>query len=159
MLFRSVPVPVGGYHWTNFGGTIKTSDGRPITAELDVLCCSFYNGKYLNVDFVVDYRPTALFQFGPHYTFTHIDLPTGEVDVHLIATDFIVNFTPDMQLYTQVQFDNISKKFAFSARYRWEYEPGNEIFASFGQAALIPGAKFTPQISQAVLRLGHTFRF
>ena len=101
----------------------------------------------------------ALFQFVPHYTYTEIDLPTGSVTVHLFSSDLIFNFTPDMQLFTQVQFDNISQKFSFSARYRWEYEPGNEIFASFGQAALIPGTTFHPRSSQAVIRLGHTFRY
>ena len=40
-LASTVPVPVGEYHWTNVGGMIRTSDGRPITAELDVVCCSF----------------------------------------------------------------------------------------------------------------------
>ena len=154
-----VPVPVGRYNWTNVGAEMRSSDARPYLAMLDVTCCSFYNGRSLVVDLHVDYRPNALFQFGPHYTYTSISLPTGPVDIHLIAADFIVNFTPDMQLFTQGQFDNISQKFALSLRYRWEYQPGNEIFASIGQSALIPGTTFTPQISQAVIRLGHTFRY
>ena len=158
-LASTVPVPVGRYHWTNFGANIGTSDGRPYSVSLDVICCSFYNGSYLNVDVQMDFRPIALFQFIPHYTYTWIDLPTGSVAVHLFSSDIVLNFTPDMQLFTQVQFDNISQKFSFSARYRWEYEPGNEIFVSFGQAALIPGTTFKPRTSQAVIRIGHTFRY
>ena len=159
----TVPVKAGRYNWSNIEASIGTSDARPYSAKLDVMCCSLYNGRSLRVDLQVDYRPNALFQFGPHYTYTSVDLPTGSVDIHLFTADFIINFTPDMQLFTQLQFDNISEKFAFSARYRWEYQPGNEIFASFGQAALIPEVRlaptFTPQISQLVLRLGHTFRY
>jgi hypothetical protein len=159
----TVPVPVGRYSWSNVGIFVGTSDARPYSARLDVMCCSFYNGKSVRVDLQLDYRPNPLFQFGPHYTFTSVDLPTGSVDIHLFTADFIVNFTPDMQLFTQLQFDNISEKFALSARYRWEYQPGNEIFVSVGQAALIPGGTFTPtfvpQISQAIIRLGHTFRY
>jgi len=71
----------------------------------------------------------------------------------------VVNFTPDMQLFNEIQYDNISQNFALSMRYRWEYRPGDELFVSFGQAALIPEARFKPQISQAVVRLGNTFRF
>jgi hypothetical protein len=155
----TVPVLVGRYNWTNIGAEMRSSDARPYSAIVNVTCCSFYNGRSLMVDLQLDYRPNALFQFGPGYTFTSIDLPTGSVDIHLITADFIVNFTPDMQLFTQGQFDNISQKFALSVRYRWEYQPGNEIFISVGQAALIPGTTFTPQISQAVIRLGHTFRY
>jgi hypothetical protein len=158
-----VPVPVGRYGWTNIGGNISTSDARPYSAKLDVVCCSFYNGNSLVVDFQIDYRPVPLFQFGPHYTFTSVRMPTGSVDIHLAAVDVILNFTPDMQLFTQIQYDNISQKFALSMRYRWEYQPGNEIFASIGQGAviptLIPNPTFTPQLSQAVIRIGNTFRF
>jgi hypothetical protein len=159
----TVPVAPGRYDWSNFEASIGTSDARPYWAKLDVLCCSFYNGRSIRVDLQADYRPNPLLQFGPHYTYTSVDLPTGSVDIHLFSADVVVNFTPDMQLFTQLQFDNISEKFAFSARYRWEYEPGNEIFFSVGQAALVPGGTFTPsfvpQISQAVLRVGHTFRY
>lgn len=158
-LASTVPVPVGRYEWTNVGATFSSSDGRPYAVTLDVICCSFYNGHYLNVDFQVDFRPFPLVQFIPHYTYTSIDLPGGSVAIHLYSSDLVFNFTPDMQLFTQVQFDNISQKFAFSARYRWEYEPGNELFASIGQAALIPGTTFKPRASQAVIRIGHTFRY
>jgi hypothetical protein len=70
-----------------------------------------------------------------------------------------VNFTPDTQILAQVQFDNISRRFEFSARYRWEYRPGDEIFVSLGQSALIPGTTFEPQTTQVSVRLGNTFRF
>jgi hypothetical protein len=82
------------------------------------------------------------------------------VNIHLFASDIIFNFTPDMQLFTQVQYDNISEKFALSFRYRWEYEPGQELFVSVGQSAEIPGPPtFVPRSTQASVRLGRTFRF
>jgi len=76
--------------------------------------------------------------------------------------DSVINFIPDMQLVLQAQFDNISRGFGFSARYSWEYEPGNEIFFAIGHAAIIPGTrfeKFLNKTTQATFRVGHTFRF
>ena len=40
-----------------------------------------------------------------------IRLPAGNVDIHVAALAGIVNFTPDMQLALQVQYDNISGNF------------------------------------------------
>ncbi len=154
-----VPVPVGRYHWTNANLTIQTSNARPLTASLDVLCCSFYDGDYLRVDLRTDVRLNALFQIVPRYTYTYIDLPTGLLNIHAVTADFIVSFTPDMQLVSQVQFDNVSQRFALSMPYRWEYQPGQELFVSVGQAAFIPGEEFVPRSTQAIIRLGHTFRF
>jgi hypothetical protein len=84
---------------------------------------------------------------------------TGDVDIHLFSVDSVVNFTPDMQLAVQAQYDNISRNFGFSARYRWEYQPGNEIFVALGQAAMIVNNQFIAQTSLLTIRLGHTFRF
>jgi hypothetical protein len=88
-----------------------------------------------------------------------IDLPTGDVDIHVVEVASVVNFTPDMQLALQAQFDNISQDFGFLARYRWEYLPGSEFFAAFGQSALIPNSRFVMQRTQFSIRLGHTLRF
>jgi hypothetical protein len=159
LIADKVPVPVGRYHWTNIAGFFRTSDSRPVSARMDVMCCSFYNGSYLRIETQIDYRPSRFLQLQPRYTYTFVDLPTGSVGIHLATLAAIVNFTPDMQLYNEIQFDNISQNFALAMRYRWEYRPGDELFVSIGQAAEIPGTTFRPQVTQAVVRVGNTFRF
>ena len=154
-----IPVPAGQYHWTNGDFYVQTTPARPIFGKLDVLCCSYYNGTQLKAALQLDMRPNATFQFAPKYTYTYLDMPGGLLNIHALSLAFITNFTPDMQLYSELQFDNVSEKFALSMRYRWEYEPGQEIFASIGQSALIPGQEFAPRSTQAVIRLGHTFRY
>ena len=156
----SLPVNPGRYSWSNVNLYYQGSNGRPYSVRADVLCCSFYNGSYFRVDLKADLRPGPWLQVAPRYTYTHIDLPTGLINIHLITSDFIFNFTPDMQLFVQVQFDNVSQDFALSLRYRWEYSPGQELFATIGQSAEIPGEPtFLPQSTQMAIRLGHTLRF
>ncbi len=91
-------------------------------------------------------RPGPIFEFIPTYEGTFIDLPTGKVDIHLATVDSVINFLPDMQLALQAQYDNISENFGFSARYRWEYRPGDEFFVAIGQSAMITNQGFVAQI-------------
>ena len=160
---RRVAVLPGRYEWNNLDLRVRSFDGRLVQADVQVICCSFYNGSSVFTRVRLAYRPNAYFDFVPTYEGTFIRLPTGKVDIHLFSIDSVVNFTPDMQLAMQLQYDNISQNFGFSARYRWEYEPGNEIFVGIGQAAIIPGLvpayTFIPRMTQVSLRLGHTFRF
>ncbi|HYK79838.1 MAG TPA: hypothetical protein VEU95_09415, partial [Micropepsaceae bacterium] len=156
---KGVPVPAGEYNWTNVVPQINTTRGRWYSVNWIVECCSFYNGNYLKSDLTVIFRPNEFFEITPHYVATFIDLPTGYVAIHILSASGGINFTPDMQILLQAQFDNISRSLSFSARYRWEYEPGNEIFVSIGQNALIPGTSFEPQTSLFSIRLGHTLRF
>ena len=83
-----------------------------MTARVDVMCCSFYNGNYWRIETQLDWRPNRFLQFQPRYTYQFIDLPTGSVGIHLATLAAIVNFTPDMQLFNEIQFDNISQNFA-----------------------------------------------
>ena len=156
---KGVPVPAGEYNWTNAALNIATTRARSYAAAWVVECCRFYNGNYLKSDLTLTFRPNQFFEFVPRYVATFIDLPTGYVAVHILSASAGVNFTPDMQIVLQGQFDNISRSFGLSVRYRWEYEPGNELFVSFGQSALIPGTAFEPQSSQLSIRLGNTFQF
>ena len=156
---RNVPVLAGPYDWTNIDARFRSFDGRIVSVDTEITCCSFYNGRSVDAKIKLVFRPNAYFELTPSYGFTAIDLPTGHVDIHLLAVDSVINFMPDMQLALQAQFDNISRSFGFSARFRWEYEPGNEIFVGVGQSALIPGTTFKTGITQLSIRLGHTFRF
>jgi hypothetical protein len=154
-----VPVPAGRYNWTNANINISTSGNRAIGVRFDVLCCSYYNGRQFRTDLRLDIRPNRIFQFVPRHVFTHFYFPGGVLNIHALSLSLITNFTPDMQLYTEVQYDNVSERFALSMRYRWEYDPGKEIFASLGHAALITDRHFQSRSTQAVIRLGHTFQY
>ena len=156
---RSVPVLPVKSEWTTFNVGVRTFNGRLLTLQADVTCCSFYDGSALHTRSSLIFRPSTYFEITATHEANLIDLPTGNVDIHLATADAAINFTPDMQLALQVQYDNISENFGFSARYRWEYRPGNEIFVGLGQSAQISNQGFAAQTTQATIRLGQTFRF
>ena len=156
---RNVPVLPGRYGWNNVAVRLSTFDGRVLSGDVEVTCCNFYDGQSVDARVRLTYRPSSFFEIAPEYRGTFIDLPTGHVDVHLVALDSVLNFTPDMNLALQVQYDNISENLGVSLRYRWEYQPGNEIFVGVGQSALIVGTDFFARTTQFSLRVGRTFRF
>jgi hypothetical protein len=156
---RTVPVLARKYAWTNFNVGVRTFSGRLLALQADVTCCSFYDGSAVHPRAELIFRPSIFFEIRTSYEGNFISLPTGDVDIHIATADGVVNFTPVMQLALQAQYDNISGNFGFSARYRWEYRPGTEIFVGLGQSALFDNQGFVAQATQATIRLGHTFRF
>ena len=156
---RDVPVLTGTYDWTNVNVGVRTFNGRLLTLQADLTCCRFYDGDAVVTRVNVIFRPSTHFEINVGHEANAIDLPTGAVDIHLATADGVVNFTPVMQIALQAQYDNISENLAFSGRYRWEYHPGNELFVGVGQSALVSNRGFIGQMTQATIRLGHTFRF
>ena len=158
LLPKDVPIFAGKYDWTNIGAQIQTSSVRPLQLTVEGSCCSFYHGDGIETVVELAYRPNQYFEFTPAYEGTFIKLPTGSVDIHLFTLDSVINFTPDMQVAMQLQYDNISRNFGFLARYRWEFTPTSELFIALGQSAIVPDQKFLYQTTQFSVRLGHTIR-
>jgi hypothetical protein len=156
---RAVPVFARSYDWTTVNVGVRTFNGRLVSLQADATCCRFYDGDAVVTRVSLIVRPSTHFEINVGHEANAIDLPTGTVDIHLATADAVINFTPVMQTALQAQYDNITENFALSARYRWEYRPGNELFVGAGQSALISSRGFIEQVSQATLRLGHTFRF
>lgn len=153
----------GSYRWNSYELYLQSSLGRSWQIETDIYCCDFYDGHLFNAYIQLNWRPNGTFEIIPSYTVALIDLPSGSVDIHVLALTANVNFTPDMQLSTQAQYDNQSKNFGLSVRYKWEYEPGNQIFVALGESAMINGQVWQPQYqsqtSQLAVRIGHTLFF
>ena len=93
----------GRYHWTNIAGlTSGPPTAGPMSARVDVMCCSFYNGNYLRASIPARSAADPLPAVPSRATPTRSICRPGSVDIHLFTlADVIVNFTPDMQLFTQ----------------------------------------------------------
>jgi hypothetical protein len=157
---RNVLVPEGEYTWTAGNVRFESDIGRPISAVVEIECCSFFDGDILRTYVYVNWRPDSSWDIGATHQFYNISLPTGDVEIQIWALNVTLNFTPDMQLKTQTQYDNISRAFGLSARYRWEFQPGSEVFVALGEGGeLWNGAHYRSDATQASLRIGHLMRF
>ena len=156
---RNVPVPAGTYDWTNFSAQFQSSSARRMQLIAGIECCSFYNGSNLDLNFQLNVFGGRHFQAGTRYGVQFLEMPTGSVEIHVLSVNTSVIFTPDMSLAIETQWDNITEDFALSARYRWEYTPGNEVFIAFAQTGTIPGQHFIARSSVFSVRLGRTFQF
>jgi hypothetical protein len=161
-----VVVRAGAYEWSNFAWHMSTNQGSPVQVHFDLNCCSLYDGEGIRPRIDFYYRPNEVFELELNYEPNFIRLPTGNVDIHVAAITGILNFTPDMQLVMQAQYDNISGNFGFLGRYRWEFRPGTELLVALGQTAYIPGTGLPPagtsaefRATQLSIRLMRTFLF
>jgi hypothetical protein len=157
---RNVLVPADKYTWTNVSLYFESAIGRPLSAVAEIECCSYFNGDLLRTFVSVSWRPDTSWEIGGQHAFYNITLPTGDVEIQIYALNITLNFTPDMQLRIQTQYDNISEAFGMSARYRWEFLPGSELFVALGESGeLLNGAHYRSSTTQASVRVGHLMRF
>jgi hypothetical protein len=164
VLPRGVVATAGTYEYTRIGTRSNTSQGRPLSLRLDADCCGFEGGKQANVTASLEWRPTRYVVLAASQTRRRLEVRSGDsVTIYISSLNVNANLTPDMQIATQAQYDNISENFSFFARYRWEPRPGTEILVALGESADVPADDFPTTYrsanTNATLRVGHTFRF
>jgi hypothetical protein len=155
----SILVPVASYNWTTATVRFRSSARRPLSVDASVTCCAFFDGTNVQGNLSLNYRPNSYFSGEFAYKPSFIDLPLGSTNIHLFTLEGAFNFTPDMSLAFQAQYDNLSQGFGSLWRYRWEYSPGNELLIAYGQSADIPHSRIRLQTSQLTLRLVRTFQY
>ena len=134
---HGVVVPAANYDWQVLHGHFETATDRLISGIFDVQCCGFYGGHLLQTDTTINLHPGDTLTFSGRHIMQQISLPTGHVAIHIASIDAALNFTPDMQLRMQAQYDNISHDLGYSVRYRWEFEPGSELLVAVGDDATV----------------------
>ena len=163
LIAGELPVAPGDYHFNQFNIVLNSTDSRKFIADLEVTCCRIYDGDYLGLNTSLEFRLSRYFRLTAKHNLERFELPAGNLTVHIGALDTSINFTPDMQIDTQMQYDNISERFSFSARYRWFPQPETEIYIAVGQTADMNSSSFPRHFdadqTEVTVRLGHTFRF
>ncbi|MGC9954797.1 MAG: carbohydrate binding family 9 domain-containing protein [Rhizomicrobium sp.] len=155
---HNIPVPAGKYTFDITHFRTETAPGRFLSAIVDVEYGGFYGGRLLQTDTTVNVNPNETFTFSARHIMQQISMPAGNVAIHVGSFDMSMNFTPDMMLRGQMQYDNISKNMELSLRYRWEFEPGSELLVVLGDDATLSGSYYQSHASQFSVRLGKTFR-
>jgi len=155
---HAITVPAGRYVFDTYHWHGDSAPSRLISTNLDVQYGKYYGGTLFQTDVTVNVNPNETLSFGARHVMQQIHMPKGNVSIHIESLDSSVNLTPDMYVRAQAQYDNISKAFALSVRYRWEYQPGSELLVVAGDDATLSGHYYQSHASQLSVRLGRTFR-
>ena len=156
---RDIEVPAGTYVFSTWHVHMETAPARQVSAILDLQYGKYFGGKLLQTDVSLNFNPNETISTGVRHVMQQMTMPGGNVTIHIGSFDTSLNFTPDMYVRAQMQYDNISKAMALSFRYRWEFEPGSELLVVLGDDATLSGTYYQSHTSQLSVRLGKTFRF
>jgi hypothetical protein len=156
---RGVHVREGEYTYNRVNGAIRSSRSRRIAFSVGGSCCDFYEGTSRTASASIFLRPSRHFGLDLTHRTEDIELPTGSVTINIDSIAGSVNFTPEMRLALQAQYDNISERLAMSARWRWEIVPGSEVLIALAQNVIHADGRSRDRATEASVRFAHTLRY
>jgi hypothetical protein len=93
----------------------------------------FYSGDRQEASFNGRVEITPKFSVEPRLSLNWVDLPEGSFDTRLAGLRVSYTFTPRMFVSSFIQYNSSSDTLSSSVRFRWEYEPGSDLFVVYSE--------------------------
>ena len=154
-----VSILPGGYSFQDIRSEYYLGPER-VSGRISGSRGTFYGGTRSEVGFNGRVDMTSQFSVEPRVTLDWIDLPVGRFTTRLIGSR--VNFTMStrMAMSTLVQYNSSNAALSTNARFRWEYEPGSDLFVVYSDGRDTIGTGF-PRLQNRsfVVKMTRLFRF
>jgi hypothetical protein len=154
-----VVVPPGPYSFTQGKVLFTTSPQRPVSGTFILTRGGFYGGTLSEVSWRGRVEFGSQFQAEPTVSLNYFKTPWGEGDSNILSSRFTFALTPRMFVSALVQYQSASDSVSTNARFRWEYQPGSELFVVYSDGHSIMGAGATLDNRSFVVKLTKLFRF
>jgi hypothetical protein len=124
-------VPRGGYTYSAVSASYSLGGQRPLSGTISASRGSFYGGTRTAAGYSgrIGFSPRLAVE--PTLTLNWVRLPYGDFTARLAGTRLIVTPTARLGLSAFVQLNPGARTLTSSARVRWEYTPGSELFVVY----------------------------
>ncbi len=155
-----VVVPAGDYRFQQAKLLFTSSPQRRISGTLALTYGGFYGGTLQELTWRgrVEFGPR--FYAEPTVSLNLFATPFGDGDSNIVSSRLTYTLTPRMFASALVQYQSASGTLSANARFRWEYQPGSELFVVYSDGRNTTGPGF-PELDNRslVVKVTKLFRF
>ena len=155
-----VVVPAGDYRFQQTKLLYTSSPQRPVSGTLMLTYGGFYGGTLRELTW------RGRLEFGPRFyaeptiSLNTFATPFGDGKANILSSRLTYTLTPRMFASALVQYQSASNAVSTNARFRWEYQPGSELFVVYSDGRNTTGPGF-PELDNRslVVKITKLFRF
>ena len=162
-----VAIPAGGYRFQDARAAYRFGRQRVFSGLLAVQHGSFYGGEKTTVEIGLGggFRTgrlelTPQLAIEPGLSYNRVELPRGRFTTGLVTTRTTWTVTPLMFVSALVQYNSANSSLGANVRFRWEYQPGSELFVVYNEQRDTLAPRF-PELQNRsfVIKINRLFRF
>ena len=127
-----VTIPIGAYtfHTTRIG--YIAGQQRRVSGEVVFETGPFYNGDRTSIAVnTARIQVTPQLSVEPSVSISRVDLVQGSFTAKVVRTRTTYTITPRMFVSGLLQYNSASTSVGSNLRFRWEYQPGSELFVVY----------------------------
>jgi hypothetical protein len=129
--FTVVPgrvIPTGGYQFDELRSEYQFGPQRPLSGTATVARGGFFDGTRTEAGYRGLIAVSPRLTLEPGVAVNWLDLPAGRATTRLITNRTNLTLSPRMALAVNVQYNSTTSSLVSSVRFRWEYQPGSDLY-------------------------------
>jgi hypothetical protein len=155
-----VQIPVGGYSFGTLSGSYTLGQQHRINGTATIEAGSFYGGDRKTVSYKGRAQLVAGLAIEPNVSLNWIDIPQGRFTNTVVGGRATYTMTPRMYAAALVQYNSSTTSLSTNIRFRWEYQPGSELFVVYTEGRdTFPPRRIDLETRGLVVKMNRLFRF
>lgn len=155
-----VVLPIGGYEFDRIRATYRFGPQRKITGWLNASTGGFLGGTRTEIEYFGRVEVTPQLSIEPDVSQNWVSLPQGDFTTTLLRLRSTYAISSRSFFAALVQYNTANDSLSMNLRYRWEYQPGSDIFVVYTDGRDIQGTGFPELRNQSfVVKFTRLFRF
>ena len=126
-----VTLPVGGYDFQEARTSYQLGQQRKVAGTVSLGRGSFYSGTRTDAEYSGRVDLGMHLSIEPRISFNWIDLAEGAFTTTLVSARTNVMVSPRMFTGALLQYNSSNDSLSANIRFRWEYQPGSDIFVVY----------------------------
>lgn len=157
---RDVSVPTGAYSFGRVRTNYQMGPQRRLSGTFAVAGGTFYDGTLTELSWRGRVELTSRFYLEPNLSWNRGTMAAGDFTTALASSRITYALSPRMFVSALAQYQSRAETLATNLRFRWEYQPGSELFVVYsdGRTTEGPGAPSLDNRS-VILKLTKLFRY
>ena len=132
-IYDGVILPIGDYRYQDVRFSYTLGQQRAVPSTISYRTGSFYSGDRQEASFNGRVEISPKLSVEPRLSLNWVDLPEGSFDTRLGGVRVTYTFHPRMYVSSFIQYNSRSDSMSSSVRFRWEYQPGSDLFVVYSE--------------------------
>jgi len=153
-----VVIQPGSYHFVRYRLEGDVANKRKVSGRVSWWFGGFYGGTLDQLEFRLDIKPSHFVTFELNTVRNMGRLPAGNFNQQVVGGRIRLNFSPDLQLSSFIQYDNESRKIGANTRLRWTFHPLGDLFVVYNHNVADRLNRWELDSNQLLIKLQYAFR-
>ena len=157
---EDVVIPAGSYSYNNAVVSVDAGQQHRVSGRLSLEAGGFFGGSKQTAEYNGRIELGPQLGIEPNISLNWIDLPEGAFTTTLVGARTTFTMTPRMFVSALLQYSSSNTSILTNLRFRWEYQPGSELFIVYTEGrSTLPTDRTELQSRGLVFKVNRLFRF